>query len=111
MKEEGRRSQRVAELIRARLTDALRREFDDPVLLRVTIVKVHVSDDLSLARSYIRLLGDDKAEERKRALARLSRARHRLLRAILPGLELRRAPELRFSYDEGQDATARVAEL
>jgi ribosome-binding factor A len=48
---------------------------------------------------------------RKSVLTRLKRAVPRLRRALGPSLKLRRVPDLRFIYDDGQDAHDRVGEL
>ena len=111
MIKDGRRGRRVAELLRAHLADVLRREIDDPELSELVITGVDVTDDLSVARISVRLLADDSEEKRRRALRHLHRAGGRLRRAVAPRLELRRAPELSFSYDSGHDAVRRVEEL
>lgn len=112
MNKDGRRGRRVAELLRSHLTEALRREIDDPELSEIVVTEVGVTDDLSVARIAVRLLvGDDDEKKRRRVLKHLHRASGRLRRAIAPRLELRRAPELSFSYDTGHDASRRVEEL
>jgi ribosome-binding factor A len=109
---DARRPKRVAEDIRTRLAEALRRELGDPVLATLMITEVDVSDDLSNARIKVRLLtGESDPKRRADALAHLSRAVPRLKRYVLGGLRLRRAPELRFEYDTGPDAVQRVEEL
>jgi len=109
---DGRRGKRVAELIRAHLADLMRRELDDPRLAALVITTVDVTDDLMSARIGVRLLvGDDDPKARKQALTTIARGASRLRRLLAPRLELRRAPELRFNYDAGHDATKRVEEL
>ncbi|MBN1607189.1 MAG: 30S ribosome-binding factor RbfA [Polyangiaceae bacterium] len=109
---DARRPKRVAEDIRSRLADALRRELGDPMLAELMITEVDVSDDLSSARIKVRLLTGERDDGRRaEALKRLSRAIPRLKRHLLRGLRLRRAPELRFTYDTGPDAVLRVEEL
>jgi ribosome-binding factor A len=109
---DGRRGKRVAELIRIHLAECLRREIDDPRLSALVLTSLEVTDDLASARVGVRLLiGDDDPKQRKAVLGRLERASGRLRRLIAPRLELRRAPELRFHYDAGHDATRRVEEL
>ena len=109
---DGRRGKRVAELIRAHLADLMRREVDDPRLAALVITTVEVTDDLMSARVGVRLLvGDEDAKSRTSALKSLARGASRLRRLIAPRLELRRAPELRFHYDTGHDASRRVEEI
>ena len=112
MTSEGRRGKRVAELIRAHLADLMRREVDDPRLAAVVVTTVDVTDDLMSARIGVRLLvGDEDPKKRAGVLKALASGAGRLRRLIAPKLELRRAPELRFNYDAGHDASRRVEEL
>jgi ribosome-binding factor A len=107
-----RRPKRVAAAVRARLTDALRRELDDPRLSEIVITSVELPADLSTAHVRVRLLlsADDEAR-RGAALRSLRRVAGRLRRSLGPELGLRKVPELRFEYDAGPDAAARVDEL
>lgn len=112
MTTDARRSKRVAETIRAFLSEMLRRSIDDPRLTSLVITDVDVADDLSFAKIGVRLLvGDDDPGGRKAALAHLERASNRIRKALAPKLALRRVPELRFTYDTGHDAARRVDEL
>ena len=109
---EGRRGKRVAELVRAHLSELMRREVDDPRLASLVITSVEVTDDLMSARIGVRLLvGDEEPKNRALVLKSLARGAGRLRRLIAPRLELRRSPELRFHYDTGHDASKRVEEL
>lgn len=109
--QEGRRSLRVAEIARAEFTRAVLRRIDDPRLQALVVVNVKVSDDLSVIDIGVRFVGVEGAAEQKKLLTKLQRALPRLLREIVPRLELRRAPNLRLHYDAGLDATQRVEEL
>jgi len=110
--EDARRTLRVAGLVQSHLTSALSRELGDPELASLVVTHVDVSKDLSIATARVRRLSvvDDEAG-RRNVLTRLKRAVPRLRRALGPALKLRRVPELRFVYDEGQDARNRVEEL
>jgi ribosome-binding factor A len=112
VKEDQRRIERVAGLLRHHLTDVLHRELGDPELLSLVVTGVEVSRDLSIAHIRVRRLAtDDSPEARKSMLTRLRRVTPRLRRALGPRMELRRLPELRFVYDTGEDARDRVEEL
>lgn len=108
---DGRRGKRVAELVRAHFSDVMRRETDDPMLSTTVVTTVKVSADLSIATLGVRLLAGDTPDARKNLLKRLSRASGLLRRGLAQRLDMRKAPELRFHYDTGHDAAARVAEL
>ena len=106
------RATRVGERIREELSLALAEVVKDPGVRNVIVAAVRVSDDLRHANVYVRLVtgGDDEAE-RKKSLAGLARASGILRREVTERAGLRFAPELRFHYDEGQDARSRIDEL
>lgn len=108
---DGRRGLRMAELVRERLAGVIRRELDDPELSLLVVARVKVSEDLSYIDVGTRFLGVDDLKLRKRLLTRLTRAQHRVRRALGSELELRKTPELRFHLDEGHDAAIRVDEI
>jgi ribosome-binding factor A len=106
------RATRVAERIREELAFALAEVVKDPGARGVIVAGVRVSDDLRHANVYVRLVsGGDDETERKRALAGLTRASGVLRREVTERAGLRFAPELRFHYDEGQDARDRIDQL
>lgn len=112
MKEDSRRIERVAGLLRHHLTDVLHRELGDPELLSLVVTNVEVSRDLSVAHVRVRLLStDQRPEARNSMLRRLRRVTPRLRRALGVRMEIRKLPELRFVYDTGEDARDRVEEL
>ena len=106
------RAVRVAERVREEIARALVRDLGDPRLALAVVIRVEMPDDLGVAKIMVRLAsgGDDKAA-RKRLLAGLSAASGILRKRVGQSVGLRRAPELRFFYDEGQDASTRVEEL
>lgn len=108
---DGRRGLRLADLVRERLAGVIRRELDDPQLSLLVVTRVKVSEDLSYIDVGASFLGVDDERERKRLLTRLTRASHRVRRALGAELELRKTPELRFHQDTGQDAAQRVDDL
>ena len=106
------RSVRVAERVREEIARALVRDLGDPRLSNVVITRVEMPDDLQLARVLVRLaVGNDDAAARKRLLAGLAAASGLLRKRVGKNVGLRRAPELRFQYDDGQDASQRVEAL
>jgi ribosome-binding factor A len=105
----SRRTERVAEEIREEVARLLTRDVKDPRVGFVTVTRVHLTPDLRSARVFVGVLGD--ANERRKTLTGLSKATGYIRRAVGQRLRLRFAPELTFTYDEGLDATARVAEL
>ena len=104
-----RRLERVAEEIREEIARLLMREVKDPRIGFVTITRVSVTPDLHTARVWVGVLGD--ATQRKRSLDGLKHSAGYMRRLVGQRLGLRYTPELHFSYDEGLDATDRVAQL
>jgi ribosome-binding factor A len=104
------RATRVAGRLQEELSAALR-ELRDPRLEGVLVSRVEVTDDLQLAKVYVRReLGADE-EGVKAALKGLGAASGRLRRVVAQALGLRYAPTFRFFYDEAPDAVARIEEL
>ena len=106
---QGSRPDRVADQIRGELATMLAREVHDPGIGFVTLTRVQISPDLQVARVFYTALGDDKAREGSgRAL---ERAAPFLRRQIGGRLRLKRAPELKFIYDESIASQDRIEQL
>jgi len=109
MKKESRRSQRVADVVRAELSRLLLLEAHDPDLRRVTVTDVEMPPDLKSARVFFSCLGGEA--ERTQALAALRRAAGYLRREVGQRCQLRYAPELHFVADRSLERGARIEEL
>jgi ribosome-binding factor A len=109
MKKESRRSQRVADVVRAELSRLLLLEAHDPDLHRVTITDVEMPPDLKSARVYFSCLGGD--DEREKVDQALRRAAGFLRREVGQRCRLRYAPELFFVSDRSLEQGARIEEL
>jgi len=103
------RVERIAEQIREELSQMLDTEVSDPGVGLVTITRVKVTADLSLARAYWTVLGD--AKERAETEKALNRAIPYLRHLLSQRLTLRRAPEVKFQYDEAVAAHARIEQI
>jgi ribosome-binding factor A len=102
------RKARLAETLRAELSDAIRRELRDPRLTAglLSITDVNVSQDLKYATAYISVLGDDKV--RKDALNALSGASGVLRQELVRRKAFKSVPELHFRYDETLERAANL---
>lgn len=103
------RTQRVAEQIREELSQMLATEVSDPGVGLVTITRVAVTADLSLARVYWTVMGE--APERRATAKALDRAAPYLRHLLAGRLTLRRVPELRFQFDESVAAQDRIERI
>ena len=91
------RARRVSEEIKKETAKIIRDEVKDPQVGFVTITSVDLSGDLSVAKIYFSVLGEeDAAEESRKAL---ERAKGFIRREIGHRIKLRHVPEIHFLYD------------
>jgi ribosome-binding factor A len=105
----SRRSERLGEEIREEVARIVVTGLKDPRIGFVTIIRVDLTADLRTARVHVGVLGS--AEDRKKSLAGLQQAAGFIRRELGRRIHVRHTPELIFRYDEGLDATDRVAQL
>jgi len=104
------RPEKVAQLMRREVADILERKMRDPRISRtVTVTDVEVTQDLSFARIYVTVLGDEAS--RSGVLEALAHAAGFVRHELGDRLDLREVPEIRFQYDTSLDRGARVDEL
>jgi ribosome-binding factor A len=106
---------RVAVQLRQEIARLVARDLADPRLEGLVVSNAWLSADLRLAKVYFRIATTEAGAEldarRTAAMKALERATGRLRKAVTSRLGLRVAPELRFVYDEGQDARSRIEQL
>jgi ribosome-binding factor A len=103
------RTERVAEQIREEVSQILSTEVADPGIGLVTVTRVKVTPDLSLARVYWTLMGDQA--ERKKTQKALVRAAAYVRHLLSTRMSLRRSPEVVFTFDQAVTAQDRVEEI
>jgi ribosome-binding factor A len=103
------RMRRVDEAIRQVIGAAVATGLRDPRVGFVTVTDVRTSADLSHARVYVSVLGDD--EEREASMSGLQSAHGYLQSRVASELHLKRTPTLTFAYDSTTDRALRVEEL
>lgn len=101
-----RRSLRVSELIKRKVSDIIMFTIKDPWVKSVTITFVKVTDDLKHAKIYYRVLGDEQSLDH--ATKGLERAKNFIRSEILQRTELRFVPEIQFLYDTGMDEAEHI---
>lgn len=110
MKEQHRRSERVAEAIREEVATLLAEGVRDPRISRlVTVTSVQITRDLRHATVHVSVLGDEK--ERADTLAGLADLAGHLRGRVGRALQLRAAPTFAFKYDESIQRAARIESL
>ncbi len=103
------RTDRVDELLRQEIGQALEREVADPAIGFVTVTDVETSPDLQHARVWVSVIGDET--RRKEALAALRRAMPYVRHTIAPRLRMRRIPELDVRLDDSAQRGTRVLHI
>jgi ribosome-binding factor A len=100
---------RVDEAIRQVIGEAAAGELKDPRVGFVTVTDVKTSADLSQARVYVSVLGDEP--RREATLEGLRSAHGYLQRRLASELRLKRTPTLAFVYDDTTDKALRIDAL
>jgi ribosome-binding factor A len=99
---------RVNEAIRQVLSDAVP-TLKDPRIGFVTVTRVELTPDMRTAHVHVGILGG--GPDREKSLTGLRQAAGFVRRELGRRLHVRHTPEITFHYDEGLDATERVARL
>jgi len=104
------RPEKVAHLMRREIAEIVLMQLRDPRMsTMMSVTDVEVTSDLSFARVYVSMLGDDS--QRALSLKALQHAAGFIRRELGDRLGLREVPELRFMLDASLDRGARVDEL
>jgi ribosome-binding factor A len=103
------RMRRVDEAIRQVIGDALAGDLKDPRVGFVTVTDVKTSSDLSHARVYVSVFGDEDA--RADTMAGLRHAHGYLQKRVAGELKLKRTPTLEFTYDDTSERAMRLDAL
>ncbi|MSR77532.1 MAG: 30S ribosome-binding factor RbfA [Candidatus Omnitrophica bacterium] len=98
---QGKRLDRVGNLIQMELSQLILHRVKDPRIGFVTVTHVSVAADIRSARVFYSVMGDEKAK-RNTQIA-LEKAAGFLQREIAEVIELRCTPKLTFSLDESLD--------
>jgi ribosome-binding factor A len=103
------RQERVRELLKRALGEAIRQEIPVGEAGLVTVNDVEIGGDLRNARVFISVLGN--AEQQKSGLALLQKHRVRIQGLIAKSVILKYTPHLRFVVDDSVQRGNRVLQL
>jgi ribosome-binding factor A len=103
------RADRVAQLIRADISEIISTEVKDPRLHVVTITSVTVSDDLRNAKIFFVEMGKDECSDDMKA--GLNQASGFIRRELGKRMKLRCVPELMFIHDTSFGYGNRIEKL
>jgi ribosome-binding factor A len=106
---QGKRLERVNQLIKEEVSILLQRELKDPRLGFVTVTEVDVTADLKQAKIYVSVLGDEA--QWAKSFKALESARGFVWGWLRRNLDLRVTPEIVFRPDRSMEHAARMQSL
>ncbi|MBW2544048.1 MAG: 30S ribosome-binding factor RbfA [Deltaproteobacteria bacterium] len=103
------RADRVADLIKAEVSDILLRDINDPQVRKVIVTGIKVTDDLRQAKVFFVQTGENScSDETTKGLQRVTGF---LRRELGKRLRLRYVPEIKFIFDESFEYGDRINRL
>jgi ribosome-binding factor A len=103
------KSDKVADLIKHAISNALLTQVEDERLRWISVVEVRISADFSHAKVFYSVMEPPLTREEAEACLREN---HREIRKYVAGnLRLRQVPELRFQFDDTQDRARRIEDI
>ncbi len=106
---EGKRSERVADLVRKEISEMLVKSIKDPRIGFVTITRVHVTEDCRQAKIYYSVVGTP--EEKKESLEGLNSAKGYIRKELGHRMKLKYIPELLFQFDPSIEYSIHMEKL
>jgi len=103
---QGKRLERVNQLIKEEVSAVLQRQLKDPRLGFVTVTEVDTTADLKLARVYVSVLGPN--EQWASSFKALESARGFVWNWLRKHLDLRATPQLVFRPDRSMEHAAHI---
>ena len=105
----GKRTERLSGQIAREIGKIIQLEVRDPRVGFATVSRVDLTNDLSVAKVFVSVFGDEK--ERKGAMIALERSAAYMRKLLAQRLHMRHVPEIRFQLDLNLDHSDRIAEL
>lgn len=103
---QGKRLDRINQLVKEEISLLLQRELKDPRLGFVSVTQVEVTKDFRTAKVYVSVLGTD--EQWRASLAALDSARGFIRNGLAPRVRLRAIPHLTFHPDHSMAHAAHI---
>lgn len=103
------RINKINEEVRRELASVLRELKDSRIPMMTSVVAVHVTNDLSYAKCYISVMGDEAVQ--KKALEGLKSASGFIRREVGRRIELRHTPEFLFEIDHSIEHGAYINQI
>jgi ribosome-binding factor A len=106
---EGKRSEKVADLIQKEISQMLLKSVKDPRIGFVTITRVTVSEDCRYAKVYFSVAGT--LAERENSMEGLDSAKGYVRKELGRRIRLRYTPEILFQFDPSIEYAIHMEEL
>jgi ribosome-binding factor A len=106
---EGKRSEKIADLIHKEVSQMLVKTVKDPRIGFVTITRVSVKEDCRLAKIYFSVAGTP--EERERTISGLNSAKGYIRKELGRRISLRYTPEIIFQFDPSIEYAIHIGEV
>ena len=103
------RINRINEEVRRELAEVIRELKDSRIPIMTSVVAVHVTNDLSYAKCYISVMGDEQTQ--KKAIEGLKSASGFIRREIGRRIALRHTPEFLFEIDHSNEHGAYINQV
>lgn len=106
-----RRQERMSVEIKRMLSTIIQEEVKDPRIDfgSVSVTRVDVAQDISHARVYISVLGNE--EKQNECMQALQKAKGYIRSELAKGIQIRHAPDLEFRLDKSVEHGIRIATL
>jgi ribosome-binding factor A len=106
---EGKRSEKVADLIHKEISEMLVKTIKDPRIGFVTITRVEASEDCRSAKVYFSVTGT--REDRERSMQGLRSAKGYVRKELGRRIRLRYTPEIIFKFDPSIEYAIHIGEV
>lgn len=103
------RINKINEEVRRELAAVVRELKDTRIPLMTSVVAVHVTNDLSYAKCYVSVMGDENTQ--KKAIEGLKSASGFIRREIGRRIDLRHTPEFQFELDHSIEHGAHINQM
>jgi ribosome-binding factor A len=106
---QGKRTERVASLLKMELGTLILERIKDPRLGFVTVMHVKITPDLKSAVVFVSIMGDKKKKEE--SLKVLGRAAGFLQHEVGLAIQMRYTPKLQFELDDSLDKDFEIGQV
>ncbi|XID95084.1 30S ribosome-binding factor RbfA [Paenibacillaceae bacterium WGS1546] len=100
---------RVGEQVKKEISSIIQTELKDPRIGFITVTGVDITNDLSLARVYLSILGSE--EQKEETLKAIGRANGFLRSELGRRVKLRHTPAIEFRFDSSIEYGSRIEAL